>query len=461
MTKNMTEHAMFSSVQQRTNYKDFQNCLFACFLSQEDPKKVIQALKDPSWIKAMQDELLQFKLQMVWTLVDLPNDKRAIGTKWVYKNKKDERVARIEEISQVYQPPGFEDLDFPDKVYKVEKAFYGLHQAPGAWYETLSAYLLENRYQRGQIDKTLFIKRDQGDILIVQVYVDDIIFGSTKKKLCTEFKKMMHKSFQMSSIGELTFFLGLQVKQKKDGIFISQDKYVTEILKKFGFSDVKTASTPMETHKPLLKDTDGKDVDEHMYRSMIGSLMYLTSLRPDIIAKSTAWNEFSSTMASVIICLATNQKFNFSKYIFESMVKNVDSSDDSNVSKAQEKMGKGSANPIDPHHTPIITQPSTSQPQKKQKPKKPNRKDTKIPQSSGPTEPIADEAANEENVPTHSNVLWLQCEDVVERRLKSFAFFCVITNSLMVFLNFDSFGFFLGKRGIGGFSSPGFEFRFS
>ncbi|GKE83907.1 putative ribonuclease H-like domain-containing protein, partial [Tanacetum coccineum] len=117
----------------------------------------------------------------------------------------------------------------------------------------------------------------------VQVYVDDIIFGSTKKKLCTEFKKMMHKKFQMSSIGELTFFLGLQVKQKKDGIFISQDKYVTEILKKFGFSDVKTASTPMETHKPLLKDTDGEDVDEHMYRSMIGSLMYLTSLRPDII----------------------------------------------------------------------------------------------------------------------------------------------------------------------------------
>ncbi|GJY51642.1 uncharacterized mitochondrial protein-like protein [Tanacetum coccineum] len=124
---------------------------------------------------------------------------------------------------------------------------------------------------------------DKGDILLVQVYVDDIIFGSTKKSLCTEFEKMMHKKFQMSSIGELTFFLGLQVKQKEDGIFISQDKYVTEILKKFGFSDVKTASTPMETHKPLLKDADGEDVDEHLYRSMIGSLMYLTSSRPDIM----------------------------------------------------------------------------------------------------------------------------------------------------------------------------------
>ncbi|GJU29594.1 putative ribonuclease H-like domain-containing protein [Tanacetum coccineum] len=113
--------------------------------------------------------------------------------------------------------------------------------------------------------------------------IDDIIFGSTKKKLCIEFKKMMHKKFQMSSMGELTFFPRLQVKQKEDGIFISEDKYVTKILKKFGFSDVKTANTPMETHKPLLKDADGEDVDEHMYRSMIGSLMYLTSSRPDIM----------------------------------------------------------------------------------------------------------------------------------------------------------------------------------
>ncbi|GJT93770.1 putative ribonuclease H-like domain-containing protein [Tanacetum coccineum] len=252
----------------------------------------------------------------VWTLVDLPNGKRAIGTKWVYRNKKDERgivvknkarlvaqgytqeegidydemdvksaflYRKIEEEVYVCQPPGFEDPDFPDRVYKVEKALYGLHQAPRAWYETLSTYLLDNGFQRGKIDKTLFIRRVKSDILLVQVYVDDIIFGSTKKSLCIEFEKMMHKKFQMSSMGELTFFLGLQVKQKEDGIFISQDKYVTEILKKFSFTDVKTASTPMETHKPLLKDADGEDVDEHLYRSMIGSLMYLTSSRPDIM----------------------------------------------------------------------------------------------------------------------------------------------------------------------------------
>ncbi|GJS59818.1 putative ribonuclease H-like domain-containing protein [Tanacetum coccineum] len=220
-----------------------------------EPKKVIQALQDPSWVEAMQDELLQFKLQKVWTLVDLPNGKRPISTKWVFRNKKDERgiviknkarlvtqgytqeegidynevfapVARIEEIrlflayasfkdfvvyqmdvqsaflygkieEKVYvcQPPGFEDPDFPDRVYKVEKALYGLHQAPRALYETLLTYLLDNGFQRGKTDKTLFIRRDKGDILLVQVYVDDIIFGSTKKSLCTEFEKMMHKKF--------------------------------------------------------------------------------------------------------------------------------------------------------------------------------------------------------------------------------------------------------------------------
>ncbi|GJU69562.1 putative ribonuclease H-like domain-containing protein [Tanacetum coccineum] len=281
-------------------------------------------------------------------------EKRAIGTKWVFRNRKNERgiviknkvrfvaqgytqeegidydevfapVARIEAIRQflayasfkdfvvyqmdvksaflygkieeevyVCQPPGFEDPYFTDRVYKVEKALYGLHQTPRVWFETLSNYLLDNWFQRGMIDKTLFIKRDKCDILLVQVYVDDIIFGSTKKSLCTEFEKMMHKKFQMSSMGKLTFVLGMQVKQKEDVIFICQDKYVNEILNKFGFSDVKTARTPMETQKALLKDADGEDVAEHLYRSMIGSLMYLTSSRPDIMFCICACARFPS-----------------------------------------------------------------------------------------------------------------------------------------------------------------------
>nr|GEU42564.1 retrovirus-related Pol polyprotein from transposon TNT 1-94 [Tanacetum cinerariifolium] len=179
----------------------------------------------------------------------------------------------IEEEVYVCQPPSFEDSHFPNNVYKVEKALYGLHQALRTWYETLSTYLLENGFRRGTIDKTLFIKKDIDDILLVQVYVDDIIFGSTKKSLCDEFKQMRHKRFQMSSMGEVTFFLGLQVKQKDDGIFISQDKYVANILKKLGFTTVKTAITPMESNKTLIKDAEAEDVDVHLYRLMIGSLM--------------------------------------------------------------------------------------------------------------------------------------------------------------------------------------------
>nr|GEV63275.1 hypothetical protein [Tanacetum cinerariifolium] len=169
---------------------------------------------------------------------------------------------KIEEEVYVCQPPGFKDPDFPDKVYKVKKALYGLHQAPRAWYETLSTYLLDNGFQKGKIDKTLFIKRHKGNILLVQVYVVDIIFSSTRKELCNTFERLMHEKCQMSFMGELTFFLGLKVKKKNDGIFISKDKCVVEIL----------------------KDEDGEEVDVHMYRSIIGSLMYQTSSRHDIMS---------------------------------------------------------------------------------------------------------------------------------------------------------------------------------
>nr|GEU64559.1 copia protein [Tanacetum cinerariifolium] len=161
----------------------------------------------------------------------------------------------IEQEVYVCQPPGFEDLHFPNKKMDLEEA----------------------------LDKTLFIKKDRGDILLVQVYVDDIIFGSTKKFLCDEFEQMMHTRFQTSSMRELTFFLRLQVNQKDDGIFINQDKYVADILKKFYFTNVKTASTPIEPNKALIKDVNAEDVDVHLYRSMIGSLTYLTTSRPDIM----------------------------------------------------------------------------------------------------------------------------------------------------------------------------------
>ncbi|GJS40653.1 putative ribonuclease H-like domain-containing protein, partial [Tanacetum coccineum] len=202
---------------------------------------------------------------------------------------------RIDKEVYVSQPPCFVDPKFPNKVYKVVKALYGLHQAPRAWYATLSTFLLKSGYRRGTIDKTLFIKKDINDIILVQVYVDDIIFGSTKRSWCDEFEALMKSRFQMNSIGELPFFLGLQVKQKEYGIFISQDKYVAEILKKFDFVSVKTVSTPIETNKSLTKDEEAADVDVHLYRSIIGSLMYLTVSRPDIMFAVCACSRFQVT----------------------------------------------------------------------------------------------------------------------------------------------------------------------
>ncbi|GJY50206.1 putative ribonuclease H-like domain-containing protein [Tanacetum coccineum] len=349
MTKPTSEQGFFSDVYEQKTHDTLNTCLYACFLSQIEPTSIAKALTDSSWVEAMQEELLQFKLQHVWILVHLPSGTRAIGTKWVFRNKKDERgivirnkarlvvqghrqeegidyeevfapVARIEAIrlflayasfmgflvyqmdvksallygtieEEVYvtQPPGFKDPDHPDKVYKVVKALYA------AWYETLANYLLGNGFKRGKIDQRLFIKKQKGDILLVQVYVDDIIFGSTNKELCTGFEKLMKDKFQMSSMGELTFFLGLQVQQKEDGIFISQDKYVAEILKKFNYTDVKSASTPVDLEKPLVKDGDADDVDVHLYRSMIGSLMYLTASRPDIMFAVCACARFQVT----------------------------------------------------------------------------------------------------------------------------------------------------------------------
>ncbi|GJY08745.1 putative ribonuclease H-like domain-containing protein [Tanacetum coccineum] len=352
-------HKDHPSLKQRTTHKDLQNCLFACFLSQEEPKKVVQALKDPSWIEPMQEELLQFKLQEVWTLMELPNRKRAIGTKWVIKNKKDERgiviknkarlvtqgytqeeridydevfalvarnLSKIKEEVYVYQPSRFEDSDFPDRVYKVEKVLYGLHQAPKAWYESLSTYLLDNGFQRGKIDKTLFIRKVKGDILLVQVYVDDIIFGSIKKSLCTEFEKMMHKKFQMSSI----------------------------------------ASTPMETHKPLLNDADGEDVDEQLYRSMIGSLMYLTSSRHDIMFVVCACVRFQVN-PKISHLHAVKRIFRYLKgqpklglwypkdLPFDLVVACLA------IAKEADYMGEGPGQPTDPQHTSTSVQPSTKE----------------------------------------------------------------------------------------------------
>nr|GEW82720.1 ribonuclease H-like domain-containing protein [Tanacetum cinerariifolium] len=241
-----------------------------------EPKKISQALDDESWVEAMQEYFCIIHGFIVYQI--------DVKSTFLY--------GTIEEEAYVSQPLSFIDPRFPNKIYRVEKTLYGLHLAPRAWYETLFSFILQNGYRRGTIDKTLFIKKDKDDIMLVQMYVDDIIFGSTKKSLCNEFEALMHKRFQISSMRVLTFFLGLQVKQSEERIFISKDKYVAEILKKFYFSFVKTASTPIETQKPLVKDEVASDVDVYLYRSMIGTLMYLTASRPDIMFAVCACSRF-------------------------------------------------------------------------------------------------------------------------------------------------------------------------
>ncbi|GJR64413.1 retrovirus-related pol polyprotein from transposon TNT 1-94 [Tanacetum coccineum] len=304
---------------------------------------VNEALEDESWIVAMQEELNQFIANDVWELVPQPKNMTIIGTKWVFRNKLDENgvvsrnkarlvaqgynqqegidydetyapVARLESIrillayacaldfklfqmdvksaflngfinEEVYvaQPPGFIDFEKPDHVYKLKKALYGLKQAPKAWYDRLKAFLIKHEYKMGMVDNTLFTKKKSSNLIIVQIYVDDIIFGSTCQDMCDEFAKIMHDEFEMSMMGELNFFLGLQIKQMEDGIFFNQSKYIKEMLKKFGLEDSKPMKTPMSSDTKLTKDEECESVDSTKYRGMIGSLLYLTASRPDIM----------------------------------------------------------------------------------------------------------------------------------------------------------------------------------
>ncbi|KAK0588363.1 hypothetical protein LWI29_000056 [Acer saccharum] len=315
---------------------------YTCYTSQIEPKQVEEALNDEFWVLAMQEELNQFKRNEVWTLVPRPKTTNVIGTKWIFRNKSDEDgnivrnkarlvaqgysqiegidfeetfapVARLESIRLllsiscvhkfklhqmdvksaflngflqeevfVEQPKGFVDAHHPNHVYRLRKALYGLKQASRAWYERLTQFLVDNNYTRGSVDKTLFIKRDNDELFIAQIYVDDIVFGSTNNTKVQQFVDVMSLEFEMSLVGELSYFLGLQIRQMHDGIFITQAKYAKNLVKKFGLEKAKHCDTPMSTTLKLSKDASGKSVEQTLYRGMIGSLLYLTASRPDI-----------------------------------------------------------------------------------------------------------------------------------------------------------------------------------
>jgi hypothetical protein len=292
-------------------------CKHYSFVSSIEPYRVEDALRDLDWVLAMQEELNNFMRNEVWNLVPRPNQ-NVVGTKWVFHNKQDEHgvvtrnkarlvakcysqvegldfdetyapVARLESIrillayatyhgfklyqmyvksdflngpikEEVYdeQPPGFEDSEYPNHVYKLSKALYGLKQAPRAWYECPRDFLITNGFKVGKVDPTLFTKTVAKDLFICQIYVDDIIFGSTNKSTCEEFSRIMIQKFEMSMMGELKYFFGFQIKQLQDGTFISQTKYIQDILKKFGMKDGKPSRHPWE---PMGISTSTREVN--------------------------------------------------------------------------------------------------------------------------------------------------------------------------------------------------------
>nr|GEV15646.1 putative ribonuclease H-like domain-containing protein [Tanacetum cinerariifolium] len=299
----------------------------------------------------------------------------------------------IEEEMYVCQPPGFEDPDFLYKVYKVEKSLYGLHQAPRAWYETLSTYLLENRFRRGIINKTLFIKKDKDDILLVQVYVDDITFGFAKKSLCTEFEGLIHKKFQMSFMGELTFFLGLQVMQKDDGINIRQDKYDSAKVKTVNedvqiralIDEKKIIVTEASSRRDLqLQDVEGTTcLPNDTIFEELARMGFVQGFMNHQLGDMSHHKKIFVTLSLTNMKREGNGFYGIITPLFETM-----------MVQASEEKGEGLKVPTDTHHTPIVTQPSSSQPQKKQKSRKIQRKETEVPLTKPRTN---------KNVPTTSN----------------------------------------------------------
>nr|GFB26740.1 retrovirus-related Pol polyprotein from transposon TNT 1-94 [Tanacetum cinerariifolium] len=254
---------------------DGEMCMFALTVSHTEPKNIKEATGDSAWIESMQEELHQFDRLDVWELADRPLCKNMdVKIAFLYGPLKEEVY--------VNQPDGFVDPYHPDKLYRLKKALYGLKQAPRAWHDELSTFLVSKGFSRGSIDLTLFITKHRGDIFLVQIYVDDIIFGSTNPNLSKQFEKLMHSKFEMSMMGELKFFLGIQIHQSPRGIFINQAKYAQEILIKHDMTSCDSVGTPMAT-KHLDADLSGTPVNQTKYCSMVGALMYLIASRPDIM----------------------------------------------------------------------------------------------------------------------------------------------------------------------------------
>ncbi|GJX29194.1 retrovirus-related pol polyprotein from transposon TNT 1-94 [Tanacetum coccineum] len=286
-------------------------CYFDAFLSSDEPKNYKEALKEACWIEAMQEELNEFDRLEVWELVPRPDRVIIITLKLIFKVKLDElggvlkNKARLvargysqeegidfeEYFASVSLLEGHKILYFICRLYEHDRllnqcqdgVLKWLNYAPRAWYDLLSSFLLSQKFSKGAVDPTLFTQKEGKDILQVQIYVDDIIFALIDPSLCDSFSEIMCLKFKMSMMGKMSFFLGLQISQSPRGIFLNQSKYALEIIKKYRMESTDRVDTPMVEKSKLDADTQGKEVDPTRYRGMIGSLMYLTSSRPDLV----------------------------------------------------------------------------------------------------------------------------------------------------------------------------------
>ncbi|GJW82136.1 retrovirus-related pol polyprotein from transposon TNT 1-94 [Tanacetum coccineum] len=323
-------------------------CYYYAFLTAVEPKTYKDVLTQACWIESMQEKLNEVEQLKVWELVPRPDKVMVITLKWIYKVKLDElggilkskaRLVACEAIriflafaahmnmvvyqmdvktmflngnlrEEVYvsQLDGFVDKDNPNHVYKLKKALYGLKQAPRAWYDMLSSFLISQDFSKGSVDPKLFIHKDGKELLLVQIYVDDIIFAASTPELCDLFSKIMCSKFKMSMMGKISFFLGLQISQSPRGIFINQSKYALESLKKYGFDSCDPVDTPMVEKSKLDEDKEGKAVDPSHYRGMIGTLLYLTASRPDL--------QFAICMCARYQARPTEKHLNAVKRIF-------------------------------------------------------------------------------------------------------------------------------------------------
>ena len=312
--------------------------------SECDPTTFKEAVKEQKWLKAMDEEIAAIEKNNTWELTELPMGQRTIGVKWVYKTKLKENgeidkykarlvakgykqefgvdykevfapVSRLETIRLIIalaaqnswhvfqldvksaflhgelqeevfieQPPGYVKLGSEHKVYKLKKDLYGLKQAPRAWYSHIDAYFLKEGFRKCPYEHTLYTKiGDDGKMLMVCLYVDDLIYTGNDRVMFEKFKESMMLEFDMTDLGLLHYFLGLEVIQSDAGNFICQKKYVEEILERFQMKNCNSVTTPIEKGLKLVKDPAGRIVDSTLYKQIVGSLMYLTATRPDIM----------------------------------------------------------------------------------------------------------------------------------------------------------------------------------